>query len=89
MIKNQGCKAKKACCPETPRVGLEPTREKKQAVNNKTLTENDNSVLDTSLDKIEQKYPELVRLIQTWPNLSEHKKQEIKALIETNTKARQ
>ena len=64
-----------------PRVGLEPTTENQQALDNKTLTENENPVLSTGLDKILQKYPELAQLVEVWPNLPEHIKTAIKALL--------
>jgi len=82
--KIQGNKAKKACCPETPRVGLEPTSENQQAVNSKTLTENNNPVLSTGLDKTLQKYPELQQIISAWPKLPEHIKATVKDLIQTH-----
>ena len=43
-------------------------------------------VLSTSLDKILQKYPEIERIITAWPELPEHTKAAIKALIQTHSK---
>jgi hypothetical protein len=63
--------------------GFEPLNENQQADDNKRLTENQNPVLSTSLDKIQQKYPELQEMISAWPKLPEHIKAAIKALVET------
>jgi hypothetical protein len=64
-----------------PRVGLEPTSYIRQVFVNKGLTENKNPVLATGLDKTLQKYPELAQLVEAWPNLPEHIKTAIKALL--------
>jgi hypothetical protein len=64
--------------------GIEPVSRNYKPAVNKELTENQNPVFDTSLAKIVQKYPELVKLIQTWPNLPDAIKAAIKALIQTN-----
>jgi hypothetical protein len=64
--------------------GIEPVSRSCRPAVNKELTENQKPVLSIGLDTIVQKYPELVKLIQTWPNLSEHIKTAIKALIQTN-----
>ncbi len=75
----------KALQPKTPRVGLEPTSEIQQSIENKELTENSNPVLATSLDKILQKYPELGELIKVWPKLPEQARTEVKNLIEKHS----
>jgi len=64
--------------------GFEPLNNNSKAVINKTLTENSNPVLSNSLDKIVQKHPELRELVEVWPNLTEHAKSKIKALIQTH-----
>jgi len=38
--------------------------------------------LATSLDKTLQKYPDLVQLVETWPELPEDTKKAFKALIQ-------
>jgi hypothetical protein len=63
--------------------GFEPLKGKSQLLDNKILTENQNSVLSTSLDKVLQKHPEIASVIQAWPNLPESIKTTIKTLIET------
>ena len=50
---------------------------------NKELTKNENPVFDTSLDNLLQKYPDLAAVVKAWPNLPEHIKAAIKALIES------
>jgi hypothetical protein len=72
--------------PKPPRVGLEPTTYNQQGTENKALTENSNPVLATSLDKTLQKYPDLAQLVKVWPELPEHTKAAIKALIPTHSK---
>ena len=69
--------------PLLPPRGLEPLSENRQGVENKALTENQYLVLSTSLDKILQKHPEVKAIIETWPNLPEHIKAAIKALVQT------
>ena len=64
-------------------IGFEPTSENCQPVDNKRLTASRVSVLATSLDKTLQKYPELEQIITAWPELPEHIKAAIKALIES------
>jgi hypothetical protein len=61
--------------------GFEPLNQNLQPTKNKKLTENTNPVLSTSLDKIVQKHPDLAQLIKVWPELPEHTKAAIKALI--------
>jgi F0F1-type ATP synthase beta subunit len=69
----------------TPR-GVEPLSDNSKVVDNKTLTKNTNSVLSTSLDNLLQRYPDLADLVRAWPELPEHIKTAIKALIQTNHK---
>ncbi len=69
-----------------PRVGLEPTRSNLQSLENKALTENQNSVLATGLDILLQKYPELEQIITVWPELPEQVKNTIKELIQSYIK---
>jgi hypothetical protein len=64
--------------------GFEPLSENQEPADNKRLTENPNPVLSTSLDNLLQKYPELAQLIKTWPELPEHIKAAIKALVQTH-----
>jgi hypothetical protein len=61
---------------------LEPTSGNCQPVENRELAENQNPVLSTSLDKTLQKYPEIERIITAWPELPEHIKAAIKAMIQ-------
>ena len=62
--------------------GFEPLSKNQQSVENKTLTQNQNPVLDASLDKILQKHPEIASVILAWPDLPESVKAEIKKLVE-------
>jgi hypothetical protein len=79
----------------TPRVGLEPTSENSKPAVDNALTENKNPVLSASLDKTLQKPPkidtlklssDLVQIVQIWPELPEHIKAAIKALVESHSK---
>jgi hypothetical protein len=63
--------------------GFEPLNENQQPVDNKALTENQNPVLATSLDKILQKHPDLALVVERWPNLSDTIKQAVKTLVES------
>ena len=69
---------------KTPRVGLEPTSGNCQPVENKELAENQNPVLSTGLDILLQKWPELKQIIAVWPELPEHIKAAMKALIQSH-----
>jgi hypothetical protein len=62
--------------------GVEPPRANQQAVDNTELTENQNPVLATGLDKTLQKDPEIERIITAWPELPEHIRRAIKSLIQ-------
>ncbi len=68
--------------------GFEPLEGNQQDIENKALTEDTNPVLATGLDKTLQKYPELARLIEAWPDLPEHTKAAIKALVQTHIKVK-
>jgi len=70
---------------QTPRVGLEPTSSNQQSLDNKELTKNTNPVLATSLDNLVQIYPDLVELVNAWPELPEQVKAAIKALVKTHS----
>jgi hypothetical protein len=70
--------------PKPPRVGLEPTSGNCQPVENKELAENQNPVLSTGLDILLQKWPELKQIIAVWPDLPEHIKAAIKAMIQSH-----
>ncbi|MCH7559518.1 MAG: hypothetical protein IIB56_18985 [Planctomycetes bacterium] len=65
--------------------GFEPLNGNPQLTNNKTLTENTNPVLSTSLDKTLQKYPELREIVKVWSELPEHTRTEITGLVERHT----
>jgi hypothetical protein len=67
-----------------PRVGLEPTCQNLQSIENKALTENQNSVFTTSLDKLVQKFPDLEQIISAWPELPEQVKEQIISLVKAN-----
>lgn len=64
--------------------GFEPLETNQEPLDNKTLIENTNPVLSTGLDKILQKYHDLIRLIQAWPELPGHIKAAIKALVQSH-----
>lgn len=69
--------------PETkiaPR-GFEPLEGNQQATDNKRLMTKSDSVLDTCLDNILQKYPEIKRIISAWPELSEQDKNTILDIV--------
>jgi hypothetical protein len=78
--------------------GFEPPKENSKPIDNKGLMESTNGSLCASLCKAMQKdtenavvnpaenpaiAPELEAIITAWPNLPEHIRQEIKALIES------
>jgi len=67
-------------------IGFEPTSENCKPTVNKELTENTYPVLDTSLDILLQKWPELKQIISAWPVLPEHIKTVIKAIVESTIK---
>jgi len=62
--------------------GFEPLEGNQQVSSHKQLTENANPVLSTGLDKTLQEFPDLVELVRAWPDLPEHIKAAIKALIQ-------
>jgi hypothetical protein len=72
------------CSTIAPR-GFEPLNENQQAIDNKALTENQNPVLSTGLDKVLQKHPDLALVVERWPDLPDAIKTAIKALIQTHT----
>jgi len=57
--------------------GFEPLNENQQPVGNKRLTENDNPVLSIGLDKLLQKHPDLVSLIEHWTDIPEPTRKQI------------
>jgi hypothetical protein len=61
--------------------GFEPPSRNRQASDNKELTQKQNPVLDTCLDILLQKHPDLQQIITAWPKLPEHIKQSVNALI--------
>ena len=65
--------AKKCNSPK----GFEPLSTNRQGIENIELTKNQKSVLDTSLDKLVQKYPEIEQIISIWPELSEQDREAI------------
>ena len=52
----------------------------------KALTKQAETVLASCLAQIVQEYPELARLLEAWPDLPEHIKAAIKALVQTCSK---
>ncbi len=68
-----------------PRVGLEPTSQNLQSIENKALTENQNSVFTTGLDISLQKFPELEQIISAWSGLPEQVKNTIIELIQKHS----
>ncbi len=73
---------------QIPPRGVEPLEENRQALNNQALTEDENSVLATGLDKILQKFPELRAIVKAWPDLPEQVKTAVRTLIETHKAAK-
>ena len=78
----------KARCPKTPRVGLEPTSGNCKPTVNEALTKNSPAVLDTCLDISLQEWPDLQQIITAWPELPEHIKAAIKALVQTHNEGK-
>jgi hypothetical protein len=55
---------------------------------NTLLTESEQPVLASCLAQIVQKYPDLKQIVEAWPELPEHIKAAIKALIQSYTNNR-
>ena len=68
--------------------GFEPLNNNSKAVDNKTLIENSNPVLSTSLDNLLQIYPDLAQVVKVWSELPEHTKTAIKALVQTHIRGK-
>jgi hypothetical protein len=68
------------CQKIAPR-GFEPLNENQQPVDNKALTQSENPVLATSLDKILQKHPDLAQVVERWSNLPIRIKAAIIAIV--------
>ena len=70
-----------------PPRGLEPTRDILHSIDNKELNENGLTYSARysaiSLQEIIKNHPELDRIITAWPDLPEHIKTTIKALIDS------
>jgi hypothetical protein len=69
-----------------PQREVETLKGNSQTLDNKALTESQNPVLSTGLDKVLQKHPEFANVIQAWPYLPEHVKAAINALIASSPK---
>ena len=67
-----------------PPRGLEPLERNQEPIINTELTKSQDFVLDTSLDILLQKHADLQAVITVWPELPEHIKAAIKALVETH-----
>ena len=67
-----------------PPRGVEPLEANQQPLEKSALTQNENPVLATGLDKILQEDADLRALIEAWPGLPEQIKTAIKALIESH-----
>jgi len=63
---------------------LNPAHKNHNHLQNKALTKNTESVSASCLAHIVQKYPDLAAIAKAWPDLPEHIKQAIKALIQTH-----
>jgi hypothetical protein len=63
--------------------GIEPHTTKTQGISQHALTQNQSSVLPSSLAFLLQKYPDLAAIVEAWPTLPEHIKAAVMALIKS------
>ena len=69
-----------ACIKLAPR-GFESLKANSHSLDKQQLTQNQNPVLSTCLDKSLQKHPELGQIITAWPELSEKDRKAILDIV--------